>query len=55
VQADQEDGTVEVAFYKLDYKINQMRLFVTYIDSTFAEHEIMNIKKCSIDGFQDWD
>ena len=29
--------------------------FVTYIGSTFTEHEVMNVQKCDIDGFQDWD
>ena len=29
--------------------------FVTKIGSTIAEHEIMNVQKCDINGFQDWD
>ena len=29
--------------------------FVTYIGTSITEHEILNVQKCGIDGFQDWD
>ena len=29
--------------------------FVSNIGSTITEHEIMNVQKCDINGFQDWD
>jgi hypothetical protein len=29
--------------------------FVTYIGSSITEHEVLNVQKCGIDGFQDWD
>ena len=29
--------------------------FVKKFGASFAEHEVLNTKKCSIEGFEDWD
>ena len=53
-------GEEHIETYTVDlssYNKNKLSIvaFVTYIGSTIAEHEIMNVQKCDIDGFQDWD
>ena len=53
-------GGEHIETYTVDlssYNKNNLSIvaFVTYIGSTIAEHEIMNVQKCGIDGFQDWD
>ena len=46
--------------YKIDissYEQNNLSVvaFINYVGTTYLEHEIMNVQKCTIDGFQDWD
>jgi len=53
-------GGEHIETYTVDlssYNKNNLSIvaFVTYIGSTITEHEIMNVQKCDIDGFQDWD
>ena len=53
-------GGEHIGTYTVDlssYNKNNLSIvaFVTYIGSTITEHEIMNVQKCGIDGFQDWD
>ena len=53
-------GGEHIETYTVDlssYNKNNLSIvaFVTYIGSTFTEHEVMNVQKCDIDGFQDWD
>ena len=48
-----ETYTVDLSSY--NKKNLSIVAFVTYIGSTITEHEIMNVQKCDIDGFQDWD
>ena len=53
-------GGEHIQTYTVDlsvYNKNNLSIvaFVTYIGSTITEHEIMNVQKCDIDGFQDWD
>ena len=39
------------------YNKNKLSIvaFVNYVGLSSTEHEVMNVQKCSIDGFQDWD
>jgi len=48
-----ETYTVDLSSY--NKKNLSIVAFVTYIGSTITEHEVMNVQKCDIDGFQDWD
>ena len=53
-------GGEHIETYTVDitsYNKNNLSIvaFVTQIGSTITEHEIMNVQKCDIDGFQDWD
>ncbi len=53
-------GGEHIETYTVDlssYNKNNLSIvaFVTYIGSTITEHEIMNVQKCDINGFQDWD
>ncbi len=58
--SEMASGGEHIETYTVDlssYNKNKLSIvaFVTYIGSTIAEHEIMNVQKCDIDGFQDWD
>ena len=58
--SEMASGVEHIETYTVDlssYNKNKLSIvaFVTYIGSTIAEHEIMNVQKCDIDGFQDWD
>ena len=48
-----ETYTVDIS----SYNKNNLSIvaFVTYIGTSITEHEILNVQKCGIDGFQDWD
>jgi hypothetical protein len=53
-------GGEHIETYTIDlssYNKNNLSIvaFVNYIGSTITEHEIINVQKCDIDGFQDWD
>jgi len=53
-------GGEHIETYTVDlssYTKNKLSIvaFITHIGSTFTEHEVMNVQKCGIDGFQDWD
>ena len=53
-------GGEHIETYTVDlssYNKNKLSIvaFVMYIGSTITEHEIINVQKCDIDGFQDWD
>jgi thiol-disulfide isomerase/thioredoxin len=39
------------------YNKNKLSIvaFVNYVGVSSTEHEVMNVQKCDIDGFQDWD
>jgi hypothetical protein len=39
------------------YNKNKLSIvaFVNYVGLSSTEHEVMNVQKCGIDGFQDWD
>jgi hypothetical protein len=39
------------------YNKNKLSIvaFVNYVGLSSTEHEVMNVKKCGIDSFQDWD
>jgi hypothetical protein len=58
--SEMASGGEHIETYTVDlssYNKNNLSIvaFVTKIGSTIAEHEIMNVQKCDIDGFQDWD
>ena len=58
--SEMASGGEHIETYTVDlssYNKNNLSIvaFVTKISSTIAEHEIMNVQKCDIDGFQDWD
>jgi len=58
--SEMASGGEHIETYTVDlssYNKNKLSIvaFVTKIGSTIAEHEIMNVQKCDIDGFQDWD
>jgi len=58
--SEMASGGEHIGAYTVDlssYNKNNLSIvaFVTKIGSTIAEHEIMNVQKCDIDGFQDWD
>ena len=53
-------GGEHIETYTVDlssYNKNNLSIvaFVSNIGSTITEHEIRNVQKCDIDGFQDWD
>ena len=53
-------GGEHIETYTVDlssYNKNNLSIvaFVTYIGTSITEHEILNVQKCGIDGFQDWD
>jgi len=58
--SEMASGGEHIETYTVDlssYNKNNLSIvaFVTKIGSTIAEHEIMNVQKCDINGFQDWD
>jgi len=53
-------GGEQIETYTVDlssYNKNNLSIvaFVTDIGSSITEHEVLNVQKCGIDGFQDWD
>ena len=53
-------GGEHIETYTVDlssYNKNNLSIvaFVTYIGTSITEHEILNVQKCGIDGFQYWD
>ena len=53
-------GGEHIETYTVDissYNKNNLSIvaFVTYIGTSITEHEILNVQKCGIDSFQDWD
>ena len=53
-------GGEHIKTYTVDissYNKNNLSIvaFVTYMGSSITEHEILNVQKCGIDSFQDWD
>ena len=53
-------GGEHIETYTVDissYNKNKLSIvaFVNYVGLSSTEHEVMNVQKCGIDGFQDWD
>lgn len=58
--SEMASGGEHIETYTVDlssYNKNNLSIvaFVSNIGSTITEHEIMNVQKCDIEGFQDWD
>ena len=58
--SEMASGGEHIETYTVDlssYNKNNLSIvaFVTYMGSSITEHEILNVQKCGIDGFQDWD
>jgi hypothetical protein len=53
-------GGEHIDTYTVDlspYNKNKLSIvaFVNYVGLSSTEHEVLNVQKCDIDGFQDWD
>jgi hypothetical protein len=58
--SEMASGEEQIETYTVDlssYNKNNLSIvaFVTDIGSSITEHEVLNVQKCGIDGFQDWD
>jgi len=60
IVSEMASGEEQIETYTVDlssYNKNNLSIvaFVTDIGSSITEHEVLNVQKCGIDGFQDWD
>jgi len=58
--SEMASGGEHIETYTVDlssYNKNKLSIvaFVNYVGLSSIEHEVMNVQKCDIDGFQDWD
>ena len=47
--------TFQITVERFDKNELSIVAFVNNLGPSFAEHEVLNTKKCSIEGFEDWD
>ena len=48
-------STFNVDISSYDHNHLSIVAFINFVGATYLEHEVLNVQKCSIDGFQDWD
>jgi hypothetical protein len=58
--SEMASGGEHIETYTVDlspYNKNKLSIvaFVNYVGLSSTEHEVINVQKCDIDGFQDWD
>jgi hypothetical protein len=58
--SEMASGGEHIETYTVDlspYNKNKLSIvaFVNYVGLSSTEHEVLNVQKCDIDGFQDWD
>ena len=48
-------STFNVDISSYDHNNLSVVAFINFVGDTYLDHEVLNVQKCSIDGFQDWD
>ena len=55
IASGEHTETFKISIEEFDKNELSIVAFVNNLGASFAEHEVLNAKKCSIEGFEDWD
>ena len=55
IASGEHTETFQINIEEFDKNELSIVAFVNYFGENYSEHEILNVKKCSIEGFEDWD